>query len=49
MKPYPLASSNHFTVPVAIYEHLLAFDSRTGRKVQEQHDRTTLWIDRSAR
>src|SRR5215510_10309433 len=24
MKPYPLASSNHFTVPVAIYTHLLS-------------------------
>jgi hypothetical protein len=31
MKPYPLLSLNHFTVPLAIEKHL-PYQSRTGKE-----------------
>jgi len=43
MNPYPLASSNHFTVPVAIcLKHLLALTHERAGRCKNKHDRTTL-------
>src|SRR6266516_6174737 len=44
MKPYPLLSLNHFTVPVAMQKHLPHQNSRTGKE-SAVREPDSLWDD----